>query len=272
MKRILILAGSDSGGGAGLQADIKTVTVLGGFAMTAVSAITVQNTLGVRRVHALPADLVVEQARAVLEDLGADAIKIGMLGERAVVRAVAGLLATLPTPIPVVLDPVLVAKGGHGLLAADAVATLVEELVPLATVVTPNVPEAQALLGHPRTPVRGAAELVALARELGRLGPAAWLAKGGHLEGDELVDVLVEGSEPPELLHGERLHTRHSHGTGCTLASALATLLAQGHALAEAALLAQRFTRRAIANAPGLGAGHGPLGHLAAARDLDLLK
>lgn len=261
LARVLVVAGSDSGGGAGLQADIKTILALGGYASTAVTALTVQDTLGVHAVMAVPAAFVRHQAECALADPGADAVKLGMLGNAAVVEAIATLLALHPG-LPVVLDPVMVAKGGASLLDADAVAMLCSRLIPLATVLTPNLPEASALLGRPVAapgrPARAAMEEAATA--LLALGARAVLLKGGHLPGEEVIDVLASAAGV-EAFAAPRIATRHTHGTGCTLASAVAVGLAQGMALREAVLRARRYVLLAIAAAPALGAGHGPLGH-----------
>lgn len=254
IARVLIVAGSDSGGGAGIQADIKAVTMLGGYAATAITAITVQNTRGVQAVELLSPALVAAQMRAVLEDIGADVIKLGMLGSAAIINAVADVLEA--ARLPVVLDPVMVAKGGAALLADDAVEAMLRRLVPLAAVVTPNTPELAALA---QTEIEDEADVVLAAQELLGAGSAAVLAKGAHLDGAEIADWLVT----PSLQHryaSPRIDTRHTHGTGCTLASALATGLAQGLSLVEATVRARTFVQDAIRAAPGLGGGHGPLG------------
>jgi hydroxymethylpyrimidine/phosphomethylpyrimidine kinase len=253
--RVLVVAGSDSGGGAGIQADIKTVMALGGFATTAVTALTAQNTLGVQGVWPVPPDFVQLQMASVLGDIGADAVKTGMLGEAALIEAVARAVATRV----VVVDPVMVAKGGHVLLPADAVAALRTHLIPLAKVLTPNVEEAQILLG---TSIHTESDQMQAARALLDLGPEAVLLKGGHLPGEEVTDILVTKAGLTRFA-GPRLHTRHTHGTGCTLASAIAVSLAQGMALAHAIERARTYVVAAIAAAPGLGAGHGPLNHAA---------
>lgn len=253
--RVLIIAGSDSGGGAGIQADIKTVTMLGGYAATAVTAITVQNTLGVTGIHAVPPAIVSAQIRAVLDDIGADAIKIGMLGDAATVEAVAGALDGVE--VPILLDPVMVAKGGSPLLEEDAVGALVRLLLPRAAVVTPNAPELTVLT---ETEVADEADLLLAAQELLGAGPGAVLAKGGHLEGATVVDWLVTRNGQHRF-ESPRIQTAHTHGTGCTLASAVATGLAQGLPLAAAVERARAYLLSAILAAPGLGAGHGPLGH-----------
>ena len=253
---MLIIAGSDSGGGAGIQADIKTVTALGGYAATAVTAITVQNTLGVSGVHPIPVDVVVAQARAVLDDIGADAIKTGMLGDVAMVEAVARVLDSAAS-VPAVIDPVMVAKGGAALLADNAVDAVRRLLVPRAALLTPNVPEAEALTG---LSIATADDLRRAGEALLAAGAKAVLMKGGHLPGDRVADILMTRAGETAF-EAERLATRHTHGTGCTLASACATGLAQGLGLTEAVARAWAYVQEAIARAPGLGQGHGPLDH-----------
>ena len=252
--RILIIAGSDCSGGAGIQADIKTVTFLGGYAMTAITAVTVQNTLGVSAVHAIPPGIVAAQIRACLDDIGADAVKIGMIGDGLTAMAVADALAGVR--VPIVLDPVMVAKGGAALLADEAIEALVTRLLPLATVVTPNTPELAALTN---TEIEDAADALLAAQELLEQGPRAVLAKGGHLAGDTLTDWLVTG-QGHRAFTSPRIDSRHTHGTGCTLASALATGLGAGLRLEAAVERARAFVRQGILTAPGFGAGHGPLG------------
>jgi hydroxymethylpyrimidine/phosphomethylpyrimidine kinase len=261
--RVLAIAGSDSGGGAGIQADIKTITMLGGYAATAVTAVTVQDTLGVHAIHCVPPDVVAAQIRVVLADIGADCVKIGMLGNADTIEAVAEALGAFAGPL--VLDPVMVAKGGAALLEADATDALARALLPRAFLATPNAPELEALTG---TAIADEADLLLAAQELLGQGPAAVLAKGGHLAGDEAVDWLVT-RHGHRRFASPRIASRHTHGTGCTLASAVAAGLAAGLALEEAVARARDYVARALAAAPGLGAGHGPLGHgwpLAAAR------
>ena len=256
LGRVLIIAGSDSGGGAGLQADLKTVTALGGYAATAVTAITVQNTLGVTGVLPVPADMVAAQARAVLEDIGADALKTGMLGDIAMVETVAAILDSA-AGIPAVVDPVMTAKGGAALLATDAMDAVRRLMVPRARLLTPNVPEAEALTGL------GIASLDDQRRAgeaLLALGARAVLMKGGHLHGERVTDLLLT-PQGETLFESARLETRHTHGTGCTLASACAAGLAQGLTLEAAVARAWAYVQEAIARAPGLGRGHGPLDH-----------
>ncbi len=255
LGRVLIIAGSDSGGGAGIQADIKTVTALGGYAATAITAVTVQNTLGITGVHPIPLDVVEAQARAVLSDIGADAIKTGMLGDVATVELVARLLDE--AAVPAVIDPVMVAKGGASLLAADAVAAVRELLIPRATLLTPNAPEAEALAG---LPVATTDDLRRAGEALLAAGAKAVLMKGGHVPGERVVDVLIT-AEGDTAFEGERIESRHTHGTGCTLASACAVGLAQGLPLVAAVARAWDYVHEAMLRAPGLGAGHGPLDH-----------
>ena len=252
--RILIVAGSDSGGGAGLQADLKTVLALGGYGMTAVTALTAQNTLGVHEVLAVPAAFVRRQMRVVLDDLGADAVKTGMLKDADIIAAVAG---ELPAGVPVVVDPVMVAKGGAALLDPAAIDALKRLLLPRTTVLTPNLPEAEALLDVAIGDLDG---MKRAAEVLLGLGPAAVLLKGGHLPGETVHDVLVDRSGL-RVFSAPRIASRHTHGTGCTLASALATGLGSGRPLAEAVARARDYVRAAIRSAPGFGQGHGPLGH-----------
>lgn len=254
--RVLVVAGSDSGGGAGIQADIKTITMLGGFAMTAVTALTAQNTLGVDEVMEVEPRFVAQQMKSVLTDLGADAIKTGMLGSARVVDAVAKTCETLGLGLPLIVDPVMVAKGGARLLDQSALDMLVLRLLPLASLVTPNVPEAEILTGIKITSVR---DLERAADALLGLGPSAVLMKGGHLEGDTVTDVLRTADGADYRFEGPRIHTRSTHGTGCTLASAIAAGVAEGLTLHGAVARAREYVVRAIELAPGLGRGHGPL-------------
>jgi hydroxymethylpyrimidine/phosphomethylpyrimidine kinase len=263
--RVLIVAGSDSGGGAGIQADIKAVTALGGFAMTAITALTAQNTRGVAAIFEVPPDFVAEQMRVVLEDLGADCIKIGMLHRPAVIAAVADALDRLAPGVPVVVDPVMVAKGGAALLAADAVDTLRARIIPRAAVLTPNVPEAEALVGFAVADADGMARA---GRALLALGPKAVLVKGGHLEGPVVRDLLCREGRP-RAFESPRIATQSTHGTGCTLASAIAAGLAQGLTAERAVERARAYVLEAIRTAPGFGHGHGPLNHAHTARPFD---
>jgi hydroxymethylpyrimidine/phosphomethylpyrimidine kinase len=243
--RVLILAGSDSGGGAGIQADIKTVTALGGYAATAITAVTVQNTLGVTGVHPIPVEVVDAQARAVLDDIGADALKTGMLGDVAMVEAVARIL-DYASGVPAVVDPVMVAKGGAALLQDRAVGAVRALMIPRAALLTPNAPEAAALAG---LAVETTDDLRRAGEALLKAGAAAVLMKGGHIPGDTLVDILVTPAGETTF-EGPRLDTRHTHGTGCTLASACATGLAQGLDLTTAVARAWAYVQEAIARRP----------------------
>lgn len=257
--RILAIAGSDSSGGAGIQADIKTITMLGGYAMTAVTAITAQNTTGVQAVAALAPEIVAQQIASCTSDIGVDAIKIGMLHDAEVIAAVAAAIEGLA--VPVVLDPVMVATSGAALIDPAALAAMRACLFPGATLITPNLPELAALAGRA---FHGVAAMTAAAEELAEASGAAVLAKGGHGEGERVTDVLVVPGEAPLAFDHLRIDTRHTHGTGCTLSSAIATLLGRGLPLDEAVGEARAFVFAAIGAAPGFGAGHGPLGHQAA--------
>jgi hydroxymethylpyrimidine/phosphomethylpyrimidine kinase len=257
LGRVLIIAGSDSGGGAGVQADIKTVTALGGYAATAITAVTVQNTLGVSGVHPIPLSVIEAQARAVLDDIGADAIKTGMLATVEVVELVAALLDGPGRGVPAVIDPVMVAKGGQALLEDGAVTAVRDALVPRAALLTPNAPEAEALTGVAVTDVEGQRRA---GERLLELGAGAVLMKGGHVIGPTVVDLLLT-PDGETTFEGPRLDSRNTHGTGCTLASACAAGLAQGLRLEEAVARAWAYVAEAIRRAPGLGGGHGPLDH-----------
>lgn len=255
--RVLIVAGSDSGGGAGVQADIKTVTALGGYAATAITALTAQNTQGVFGVLDIPPAFILKQIELVLDDIGADAVKTGMLSKSEAIEVIVQALEARRPRLPLVVDPVMVAKGGHKLLDDAAHEALRNRLIPLATLVTPNIPEAEALTGLSIATVDS---MVAAGRALMACGPTAVLVKGGHLEGAWLVDVLV-GPDGVETFEGARLETTSTHGTGCTMASAIATGLAQGLAVTAAVARARHYVQLAIVTAPGLGHGHGPLNH-----------
>ena len=255
--RVLIVAGSDSGGGAGIQADIKTVTALGGYAATAVTALTAQNTRGVFGVMGVAPEFIQQQMRVVLDDIGADALKTGMLHDSPVIEAVAEVLSDEARGIPLVADPVMVAQSGDRLLEARAVAALKTHLVPRARVLTPNAPEAETLTGRPVADLDG---MRAAAEALLALGAEAVLVKGGHLAGAVVRDLLADAAGM-EVLENPRIDTPHTHGTGCTLASAIATGLAQGLALREAVVRARAYLQEALRQAPGLGQGHGPVGH-----------
>jgi hydroxymethylpyrimidine/phosphomethylpyrimidine kinase len=251
VPRILIIAGSDSGGGAGIQADIKTVTMLGGHAMTAITAVTAQNSLGVDAVHPVPAEIVLAQIDSCVADFGVDAVKIGMIGSAFTARMVAERLERLQPRVPLVFDPVMIATSGAA-LADEATIAAFGQLMDLATIVTPNLPELVRLTGK-EDPVEGALGLVSAHR-------CAVLVKGGHDEGEAIADALIEEDNLTSW-QGTRIHTPHSHGTGCTLASAIAVGLAEGKRLADAVAQARTFVRMALLEAPGLGQGHGPMGH-----------
>lgn len=255
--RVLIIAGSDSGGGAGIQADIKAVTALGGYGATAITALTAQNTRGVARILPVQADFVGEQIQQVLTDIGADCIKTGMLHSAPVIEAVADLLEHLAISVPVVIDPIMVAKSGTRLLDRRAMALLKQRLLPHAFLITPNLPEAEALTG---LAIRSPAAMQQAAETLLEFGPAAVLLTGGHLPDNSLHDLLLTRNYR-ESLSGQRLPTRHTHGTGCTLASAIAAGLAQGQPLPAAVQRAHAYVREAIRTAPGYGQGQGPLNH-----------
>jgi hydroxymethylpyrimidine/phosphomethylpyrimidine kinase len=259
IPRLLIVAGSDSGGGAGIQADIKTATAFEVYAMTAITAVTVQNTLGVSFWQPVPPQIVKAQIEACLSDIGADAVKTGMLGDAAMVETVAATLRDWAGGIPLVLDPVMVAKGGASLLAESAVAAIRERLLPLAALVTPNLPECEALIGSAPGSDDEARDA---ARKFLALGARHVLFKGGHGSGPMVRDILADGATGELLvLEAPRLDTRHTHGTGCTLASAIAAGLARKQPLAEAVAKAHAYVQQAIRTAPGLGKGHGPLNH-----------
>ena len=250
--RVLIIAGSDSGGGAGIQADIKTVTMLGGHAMTAITAITAQNSLGVQAVMPVPAEMVAAQIESVVGDIGVDAVKIGMIGSAETAHAVADRLEQLA--VPIVFDPVMVATSGS-VLADDATIAAFDRLMRLASVVTPNLPELEALGGEAAILGHGCHLLV----------------KGGHGEGDEIVDRLVGPDGAERRWADPRIDTPHTHGTGCTLASAIAAGLGVGLTIEDAITRARSYVRAALAAAPGFGKGHGPMGHALGVVPFDLI-
>ena len=256
MRRALTIAGSDSGGGAGIQADLKTFAAYGVYGASALTAITAQNTVAVSAVQILPGALVRAQIDAVLGDIGADAVKTGMLGSVEVVRAVVDALIAHRPPA-VVVDPVMIAKSGSTLLDTEAVAAVREWLLPRADLLTPNAPEAAALTGHE---VHSLATAREAALRLHALGPKAVLVKGGHLPGDEVVNLLLRRPPHPRAA-GRAIAGPHTHGTGCTLASAIAAGLALGAGLEAAVIDARAYVAGAIVHAPRLGRGHGPLDH-----------
>ena len=258
---MLVVAGSDSGGGAGIQADIKTVTALGGYAATAITALTAQDTHDVHEVRSVPPEFVARQMEVVLRDIGADCIKTGMLHSRGIVDAVVRVLARLAPDVPVVVDPVIVAKGGARLLEEDTVDLMRRQLAPRAAILTPNLPEAALLTNRS---IDNYGDVAAAADALLALGPQSVLLKGGHMTGPaaavEVADLYAT-PEATERMTSPRLHTNNSHGTGCTLASAIACGLAQGMARRDAVGRAREYVWEAIRTAPGLGSGHGPLNH-----------
>lgn len=255
--RVLTIAGSDSGGGAGIQADLKTMLALGVHGMSVVTAVTAQNSVGVHGVWQLPLDAVTAQFRAIVDDIGVDAVKVGMLGSARIVAGVASALRRLDPAVPVVVDPVAVSKHGNALLARDGLDVLRIELLPRATIITPNLDEARALTGLPVTDIDGMREAAARLLEH---GPAWVLIKGGHLDSDQCTDLLTNG--PDELtLTAIRSDNRHTHGTGCTLASAIASYLARGRSMPDSVRAAKLFITNAIAAGFPLGAGIGPVDH-----------
>lgn len=260
--RVLTIAGSDSGGGAGIQADIKAISATGSYAASAITAVTVQNTLGVEGVHPVPVDVISAQIRAVLSDIGADAIKIGMLHSAEVVRAVReALLSSVSSVRNIVLDPVMVSTSGHRLIEETAIEVLKAELVPMARVITPNVPEAEILAG---VKIHSQEELPGVARLLSCAGKVSVLMKAGHLSEERLVDVFYNAEEDRCIeLPSARVHTPNTHGTGCTLSSAFASYLAQGLSLDDAARAAKDYINSAIVSGArySIGHGHGPVNH-----------
>jgi hydroxymethylpyrimidine/phosphomethylpyrimidine kinase len=256
MRTALTIAGSDSGGGAGIQADLKTFAAHGVYGTCAVTAVTAQNTRGVMAWQAIPADLVGAQMEAVAADLGVDAVKVGMLATAAIVEAVAATIEALELP-QVVVDPVMFAKGGDRLLEEDAVAAMRAELLPRAHVVTPNVPEAEVLAG---LSIRSLDDMREAGRRILAMGPRVVVVKGGHLEGPESIDIACSAAGIFEIRR-ERVVTRHTHGTGCTFSSAIAANLALGLSDRDAIERARDYLDGALRHAPGLGGGHGPLNH-----------
>jgi len=258
--RVLAIAGSDSGGGAGIQADIKAISAMGAYAATAITALTAQNTLGVHGIHSVPGEFIRQQIAVVLQDIGADAIKTGMLGDVSTIETVVEALSQSAPHLPVVVDPVMVAKGGARLLDPGAVEALIRRLLPIAQVITPNLPEAEVLCGFS---IDDLATMRRAAAALLQFGVPSVLLKGGHLPGATVIDLLASDDGVEEFA-SQKIETRHTHGTGCTLASAIAAGLAQGMSLRDAVIRARAYVRAAIASAPGFGQGHGPLDHLVA--------
>lgn len=258
--RALTIAGSDCSGGAGIQADLKTFSALGCYGMSVITALTAQNTMGVSAIHPLPAGFVREQIEVLLNDIGADAIKIGMLYSEELIRTVAGQLKNHPGP-HIVLDPVMVSQSGHKLIEEGALEALKGDLIPLSTVLTPNIPEASMLLGRELQDLSDREEA---ARDLARYGAKSVLLKGGHLSGNESSDLLFIASENRVvILPGERIPTRNNHGTGCTLSSAVASFLARGLPLEEAVRQSKEYITGAIRAGAEyeIGKGHGPVHH-----------
>jgi hydroxymethylpyrimidine/phosphomethylpyrimidine kinase len=257
--RLLAIAGSDSGGGAGIQADIKTASALGAYAMTAITAVTAQDTTGVGSIHLVPAAIVREQIERCLCDIGADAIKIGMLGSCEIAQSVAATLARFAKDIPIVVDPVIVATSG-AMLADDAVVDALKTLFfPIAALITPNLPEAARLCGFK---LQSGDDLLRAGHVLLALGPRAVLLKGGHGGSDTVTDLLFTPDADPRSYIAKRVDTAHTHGTGCTLATAIACGLGEGLPLGDAIQRAHDYVQRAIRTAPGFGAGNGPVNHL----------
>lgn len=256
--RILAIAGSDSSGGAGIQADIKTIAMLGGYAMTAITAITAQNTVGVQAIAPMSGDVVRQQITSCIEDIGVDAIKIGMLHDVDIIEQTADAL--IGVNVPVVLDPVMISTSGAALIAPEAIEALRELLFPKAALVTPNLPELGHLLGRN---LSDSSQMSGAAEELAHKTGAAVLAKGGHTSDARIIDILFEPGENERAVQFDhrRIDTPHTHGTGCTLSSAIATLLGHGQSLEHAVRLGRNFVLSAIENAPGFGEGNGPLGH-----------
>ena len=254
LARVLVIGGSDSGGGAGIEADIKTITLLGGFAMTAITSITVQDTQKIWALEPVSPPVVRLAIEVALQDIGVDVIKIGMLGSSALIKTIA---AVLPADVPIILDPVLISTSGTVLVPEAAIAALQEYLLPIASLVTPNLPEAAALTG---LNVTTSADANQAANALRAMGSQAVLVKGGHAVGANIVDVLVTAHGRKDFSHA-RIATRHTHGTGCALASAIATGIGQDLELTDAISRALEFVQAALKNPPGYGKGYGPIGH-----------
>jgi len=262
---VLSVAGSDSSGGAGIQADVKTISLLGSYAATALTALTAQNTRGVSSIHGLPPSFVTDQINSVLADIPVDIIKTGMLHTAAIVSALAELLGERTELIPLVVDPVMLSTGGTALLDRDSIRIMIDQLFPRTYLLTPNIPEAERFLGRA---IRSESEMAQAAADLHALGPANVLLKGGHLPGRHSIDILFDGYETREF-SAERVFTSNTHGTGCSYASAIASFLAQGEPLRSAVEKAKEFITAAIRMANPLGKGHSPVNHFAAAQSLD---
>ena len=258
LARIMSIAGSDSGGGAGIQGDIKTITALGGFATTAITAITAQNTLGVNSILNIPIEMIEDQILAVLDDIGTDAIKIGMLSNKKTIYCISNLLSKINKNIPIVLDPVMVAKGGHKLLDIDAEEILIKELMPLCSIITPNLPEAEFITG---IKINNIEDLEITGQEIIKMGIDNVLMKGGHLKGSKLTDILISKYKV-DYFYSSKIPTNNSHGTGCTLSSAIACGMGQNMSLYSSVERAHAFVNKSIKHAPDIGKGNGPLNHL----------
>jgi len=254
--KVLIIAGSDSGGGAGIQGDIKTITSLNSYAATAITALTAQNTEGVSGIHAVPKEFVKQQIESVLLDIGADVIKTGMLLNKDIIEAVAETISSYK--IPIILDPVMIAKGGKALLEDDAIDALKEKLIPLSLLVTPNIPEAEKLSGKAISSKEDMIEAGKFIKE--SLNANAVLIKGGHLKGDDIYDILI--TDDIEVLESKRIDSKNTHGTGCTLASSIAAFVSKGENISDAVKNAREYVKKAIETAPDIGKGHGPLNHM----------
>ena len=256
--KVLSIAGSDSAGGAGIQADIKTITAMGAYASTAITAITAQNTLGVQEILELPINIIKNQIRAVLSDIGTDAIKIGMLSNKETISCVTNELKTISANTPIVLDPVMVAKGGKKLLQEDAEKRLISDLFPISKLLTPNIPEAEKIS---KIKINSTSDLLTAGKIIINMGIKNVLMKGGHLDGNKLVDILVT-KDKIQYFENTRIHTNHTHGTGCTLSSSIASGLAQKLSLSDSIERAHTYVYQAIKYAPEIGRGKGPLNHL----------
>lgn len=256
---VLIIAGSDSGGGAGIQADIKTVTCLGGYAMTAITALTAQNTLGVDGIFEIPTDFIKKQLETIHGDIKINAVKIGMLGNSDIIKTVSKFIKLNLQNIPVVLDPVMIAKGGAPLLEQSANQSLINELIPQATIVTPNIPETEAIT---KNKIENIDDMKSAAIQINNMGASSILVKGGHMlqSSNSVIDILAHNGEIFEF-ENPRIDSKNTHGTGCTLASAIATGLAQNMDMNDATSRAREYVFKAIKYAPNIGHGHGPLNH-----------
>ena len=256
-SKVLIIAGSDSGGGAGIQADIKTVTLLGSYAMTAVTAVTAQNTMGVKKITPIPTQNVQKQITMILDDIGADAVKIGMLYNVSIIKGVHHILKKYNLK-NIVIDPVMVAKGGARLINNNSIAYLKKLLLPLAKLITPNIPEAEVLSG---CSISNKEDMIQAAKKILNMGPKNVLLKGGHLRSKMIFDILVTKKEI-KIFAKRKIRTKNTHGTGCTLSSALATCLSQKKSIFKSCEISLKYVDRAITYAPGYGKGFGPLNHL----------